>query len=68
MAQRGRFPFLRGASGNGLGQVFRGANKALRSTMAPVVSRLRQLRLFVFSFALGVGFGRRAVSGFRDCV
>ena len=55
-------PFLQGASGRGLGPVFGGLNKALRSALVPVVPRLWWFRLFVFSFAFGVSFCHLAVA------
>ena len=39
-----------------------GLHKALRLALFPAVSRLRWFRLFVFSFAFSVGFGRLAVA------
>ena len=38
--------------------MFGGLNTALGSALVPAGSRLRRFRLFVFSFAFGVGFGR----------
>ena len=61
-AGRGCPHFLQSASGRGLGPAFFGLVKALRSALASAVSRLRWFRLFVFSLAFGVGFGRLAVA------
>ena len=60
---RGR-ALLQGASGSGLAPTFYGLVKALRSALVSDVARYRTLRLLVFSFAFGVGFGPLAVAEF----
>ena len=60
-------PFLQGVSGRGIVPLFGGLNKALRAALALAAPRLRWFRLFVYSFAFGVGFGRLAVAVASFC-